>query len=130
VRVMLAAGISDNTPHGYNYTFLFPMILFVVIAGALYLIFSRPHRVPGHGPLARPSEPTVADAEAARRAAAAAGYSTAPGGGAFESEAEAAGAHRAAVSDTLSGNVADQTTQTADQETADSPGADDGEAGE
>jgi hypothetical protein len=46
---LLAATISpDNTPHGYNLTFAFPMLMFIIIAGALYLRFRGSHRVPGH----------------------------------------------------------------------------------
>jgi hypothetical protein len=45
VRVLiLASSITDNTPNGYYWTFLFPMLLFIAIAVALYLLFSRPHR--------------------------------------------------------------------------------------
>jgi hypothetical protein len=44
-RLILAAPINpDNTPHGYNWTFAFPMLLFIVIALVLYVLFSRPHR--------------------------------------------------------------------------------------
>ena len=47
-RLMLAAVTPANTPHGYNWTFAFPMLLFIVIALILYMLFSRPHRrVPG-----------------------------------------------------------------------------------
>ncbi len=50
---MLLAAISpDNTPHGYNLTFAFPMLMFIIIAGALYLRFRSTHRVPGHVELA------------------------------------------------------------------------------
>jgi hypothetical protein len=45
----LAGGVTpDNTPHGYNLTYAFPMILFIVIAAVLYVVlFQRPHnRVP------------------------------------------------------------------------------------
>ncbi len=45
----LAGGVTpDNTPHGYNLTFAFPMILFIVIGSILYLVlFQLPHnRVP------------------------------------------------------------------------------------
>jgi hypothetical protein len=42
--VVLAAVNPDNTPHGYNWTFAFPMLLFIVIALILYALFSRPHR--------------------------------------------------------------------------------------
>jgi hypothetical protein len=49
VQGRLLAAISPvNTPHGYNLTFAFPMLLFIVIAGALYLRFRSPHKVPGH----------------------------------------------------------------------------------
>ena len=46
---LLAAAIHpDNTPHGYNLTFAFPMLMFIIVAGVLYLRFRGPHRVPGH----------------------------------------------------------------------------------
>lgn len=46
-RVILAVIDPSNTPHGYNWTFAFPMLLFIVIAAILYALFSRPHhRVP------------------------------------------------------------------------------------
>ncbi len=36
-------------------TFAFPMILFIVVACALYVIYTRPQMVPGHrDPAARP----------------------------------------------------------------------------
>jgi hypothetical protein len=50
---LLAAAIApDNTPHGYNLTFAFPMLMFIIIAGGLYLRFRGTHRVPGHVGLA------------------------------------------------------------------------------
>jgi hypothetical protein len=50
---LLATAISpDNTPHGYNLTFAFPMLMFIIIAGGLYLRFRSTHRVPGHVGLA------------------------------------------------------------------------------
>ncbi|HEY2508216.1 MAG TPA: hypothetical protein VGI58_17000 [Streptosporangiaceae bacterium] len=47
-HILLAAVSPANTPHGYNWTFGFPMILFLVIAAGIYvLLFARPHqRVP------------------------------------------------------------------------------------
>ena len=42
--LILASAITDNTPNGYYWTFLFPMLLFIFIATILYLLFSRPHR--------------------------------------------------------------------------------------
>jgi hypothetical protein len=47
VRVLILAGTvinPDNTPNGYYWTFLFPMLLFIFIGTILYLLFSRPHR--------------------------------------------------------------------------------------
>ena len=55
---LLAAAISpDNTPHGYNLTFAFPMLMFIIIAVLLYLRFRSPHRVPGHVTLASTRQP-------------------------------------------------------------------------
>jgi hypothetical protein len=45
---LLAAVHPDNTPHGYNLTFAFPMLMFIIVAGALYLRFRAAHHVPGH----------------------------------------------------------------------------------
>jgi hypothetical protein len=123
--LILAGSTSDNSPHGYNLTFAFPMILFIVIAGALYLVYSRPHRVPGHGPLRISSAArtgtlnprSVPDAAAARDAATAAGMSTAAGGGTTESVTEAAGAHAAGGS-TTSGSVSEDENQAAGAGTA------------
>ncbi len=42
--LILAAVNPDNTPHGYNWTFAYPMLLFIVIAAVLYYLFGRPHR--------------------------------------------------------------------------------------
>ena len=42
--LILAAVSPDNTPHGYNWTFAYPMLLFIVIGGVLYYLFGRPHR--------------------------------------------------------------------------------------
>ena len=50
--LILAAVTPDNTPHGYNLTFAFPMLMFIIIAGGLYLRFRSTHRVPGHVGLA------------------------------------------------------------------------------
>lgn len=109
----LATVTSDNSPHGYNLTFAFPMILFIVIGGLLYLLYSRPHKVPGHGPLRVSGAGGGPGADAARAAATAAGMSTSAGGGAMESVHEAPGAHRAASADDESGNVSQDVNQAA-----------------
>ena len=48
MRALILAAINpDNTPHGYNWTMLFPMLMFAVIALVLWALFGRPHqRVP------------------------------------------------------------------------------------
>jgi hypothetical protein len=126
---VLGSGVSDNSPHGFNWTFAFPMILFLVVAVALYLLFTRPHRVPGHGelrftPETATREGSVPHPEAARAAAVASGFTTAAGGGAAESVAEPAGAHRAASAETESDTVSqDDDPALPDQTAADGPGA-------
>lgn len=61
--VLAATAGSDWSEGGALLTFYFPLGLFIVVAAALYLRFSRPHAVPGRAPLTA--------AVAARRAAAA-----------------------------------------------------------
>jgi hypothetical protein len=83
--LILAAVSPDNTPHGYNWTFAFPMLLFIVVALVLYALFARPHRrVPGRPIAATSTGSRVADPQAARAAPAAGGLSAAttiePGG--------------------------------------------------
>lgn len=95
--VVLAAVNPDNTPHGYNWTFAFPMLLFIVIALILYALYSRPHRrVPGRRIQATATGSNVPPAGTARAAAVAGGLTTAGGGGAAEAHHEPAGAHAAA----------------------------------
>jgi hypothetical protein len=54
---LLAGTISpDNTPHAYNLTFAFPMLMFIIIAALLYLRFRSPHRIPGQAALASASQ--------------------------------------------------------------------------
>jgi hypothetical protein len=62
VRALIVAVINpDNTPHGYNWTYAFPMLLFIVIALVLWALFGRPHqRVP-----ARPLAPGLSSRTAA-----------------------------------------------------------------
>jgi hypothetical protein len=68
--LILAAVNPDNTPHGYNLTFAFPMLLFIVIGGVLYLLFSRPHRRVPARTLALPARASRAAAHGAASAAA------------------------------------------------------------
>ena len=45
---LLAAVHPGDTPAGYNLTFAFPMLMFIIVAGALFLLFRGSHQVPGH----------------------------------------------------------------------------------
>lgn len=67
---ILAAIHPDNTPHGYNLTFAFPMLMFIIVASALYLRFRRPHRVPGHVALESSRWAGTAPARASEQSAA------------------------------------------------------------
>jgi hypothetical protein len=91
--LILAAVRPDNTPHGYNWTFAFPMLLFAVIAGLLYFRFSRPHRRIPPRPISMPAASHVPDPDVARSASVAGGLTVAPGGGTTESHLEPGGAH-------------------------------------
>ncbi len=98
-RLILAVINPDNTPHGYNWTFAFPMLLFIVIGGVLYLLFSRPHRRVPARTISLPARSTaVPSADVARSAAVAGGLSVAPGGGSDESHLEPGGVNQAAAS--------------------------------
>jgi len=46
--LIAAAGGSDWTYGGSILTFAFPMLLFIAVAGALYVLYTKPHLVPGH----------------------------------------------------------------------------------
>ncbi len=46
---LIAAGAAANWTYGGSIlTFAFPMLLFVAVAWALYVLFTKPHLVPGH----------------------------------------------------------------------------------
>ena len=45
---MLAVAGSDWTYGASILTFLFPELLFIGVAGALYVLYTKPHLVPGH----------------------------------------------------------------------------------
>jgi hypothetical protein len=93
---LLAQSTSDNAPGGAVLTFAFPIILFAIIATALYyLLFARPHRrVPSRRIVLASATSGAPEPGAAHAAAVAAGLPTASGGGAAESATEPAGAKR------------------------------------
>jgi hypothetical protein len=77
---VIAGASPDNTPAGDYWTFLFPMLLFIVIALILWALFGRPHqRVPSRRLRFGLSSATAGHAGAA---AVAAGPAGASGGGA------------------------------------------------
>ena len=124
----ILASVPDNTQGGANLTFLFPLLLFCVIAGVLFFrVFARPHaRVPARriGAVAHAGPPSV---EAAQAAAIAAGLPLAEGGGSAESGTEAAGARSAALAEA----DPDTPPELASDEAAEgTPPADDAGAGE
>lgn len=114
--LILAVVNPDNTPHGYNWTYAFPMLLFIVIASVLWMLFSRPHRrVPARA-IVRPARSAQApSADAARNAAVAGGMGVAAGGGTTESHLEPHGAHLAASGEAEGAD----TTAAGEHETAD-----------
>jgi hypothetical protein len=103
---LLAVVHPDDTPHGYNLTFAFPMLMFIIVAGALYLLFRSAHRVPGHVALESSRWAGGLGGSAAGGGAAASG---AAASGAAASGAAAAGAAEAGQAG--SGNPADESTE-------------------
>jgi hypothetical protein len=89
VRTLILAAVTpDNTPHGYNLTFAFPMLLFAISAVVLYLLFSRPHRRIPAQPVRFSGRPAVARG-ANGAASAAAGTGTVAGATATATAADA-----------------------------------------
>jgi hypothetical protein len=118
---LILAGVSpDNTPSGYYWTFLFPMLLFIVIAAILYMLFSRPHRrVPGR-PITAAAIGALPSTETAQAASAAGGLSVAPGGDTAASVHEPEGAvlvaeHDGADTDSAAGSESDGSADDAAQ---------------
>ncbi len=114
--VILAAINPDNTSSGYYWTFLYPMLLFIVIAGVLYYLFGRPHRRVPPQPISAAAGSRQPDASTARAASVAGGLSVAAGGGTTESVAEPHGAQVAA--DAEAGGAAVTGTDAAAGDTA------------
>jgi hypothetical protein len=90
VQGLIAAGADgDWSLGGSILTMAFPMILFIVVASALYVLYTKPHLVPGHryqmvGRTAVQTAPVTPPGQAGRHAA--------PGGQATASGAEGTGA--------------------------------------
>ena len=49
MHALIAAGATNGWSLGASIlTFAFPMLLFIAVASALYVLFTKPHLVPGH----------------------------------------------------------------------------------
>ncbi len=113
---------SSNAPGGAILTFAFPIILFAVIATALwYVLFGRPHqRVPSRRIVLEASAPGAPHPAVAHGTAVASGFPAASGGGSAESATEPAGAKRDTSADaadgsgTLSGGAGEPDQETTD----------------
>jgi hypothetical protein len=107
-----ATAASGWSLSGSVLTFAFPMALIIIAATVLYYVmFSRPHRVPGHKTLAF-AQPVPPDPGTAQAMAAAAGLPTAAGGGITTLAHEPHGAEAAAEA------------AAEDQDTPDAPSSD------
>ena len=99
------AVIADSAGGAWTFggsilTFAFPMILFIVVAAALYVLYTKPEFVPGHRPddwerpvsyTSVPGQPTIAPAAAAGGQAAPAAPAEATPGEATPGEATGSG---------------------------------------
>lgn len=45
---LIASGLNGWTYGGSILTFAFPELLFIAVAATLYVLFTKPHVVPGH----------------------------------------------------------------------------------
>jgi hypothetical protein len=123
--LILAAVNPDNTPHGYNWTFAFPMLLFIVVASVLYALFSRPHRrVPGRL-ISSAATAAMPDVDIEPAASSGGGLSVAPGGGTAESVHEPDGALLVADKDPADQDL--EASARADSDTADAGAAEPGQ---
>ncbi len=113
---LLAVVRPGNTPHGYNLTFAFPMLMFIIIAGALFLRFRGAHKVPGHGAITASGWAGVDGAGTVNSGAAPVDASVRPEAGATPGDAATATAtadagEPAATVDTEQARPADKSTE-------------------
>jgi hypothetical protein len=124
-RLILAAVSPDNTPHGYNWTFVYPMLLFIVIGGVLYYLFGRPHRRVPPRLISVSAAGRTPDPTTARAASVVGDLSVAAGGGmagAGQASAAEASAAEAPAGETAAGATAAGETEAGDA-TAEHTGA-------
>ena len=73
--------VLGYTTGGAVLTLVLPLGFFILVMAAFFLIFSRPHTVPGHRDSVAPARPVPPPAGTAHDLAAAAGLPIAPSGG-------------------------------------------------
>jgi hypothetical protein len=79
--VIPPAAILGYNTGGAVLTLVLPLGFFILVMAAFFLIFSRPHNVPGHREGVAPARPVPPPAGTAHGLAAAAGMPIAPSGG-------------------------------------------------
>jgi hypothetical protein len=47
-RLITASAVMDWSYGAAILTFVFPMLLFIAVAAGLYVVYTKPHLVPGH----------------------------------------------------------------------------------
>ena len=107
------SNVSAWTFGGSILSFAFPMLLFIVVAGALYVLYTKPESVPGHR------------APGLQRSVS---YTAMPGKAAMERETQALAAARAAQARPAAAGTAGIITGATDETPADADEAAPGEA--
>lgn len=60
MRGLISAAAGNDWSYGASIlTFVFPMLLFIGVAAALYVLYTKPHLVPGHRYSIAPREATA-----------------------------------------------------------------------
>jgi hypothetical protein len=126
--LIVAAVTPADTPSGYNWTFLFPMLLFIVITAVLYYLFGRPHQRVPQRPIAATAGARRADPATAGAAPADGGPGAAAAGRPTASRPES---HAADLAGSAGGTPHESAPAAAESQAADDGGASsDGEAHE
>ena len=77
--IPLAASYNWNNGSAVM-TLVLPLGFFIIVIAAMYVVFTRPHTVPGRRPITG-ARPVAPDAQTARDMTAAVGFGTAPSAG-------------------------------------------------
>jgi hypothetical protein len=124
VQGLIASPSGAWTSGAAVLTAVFPMVLFIAVAGALYVLYTKPETVPGHsvGPVERPVSYTavpgpaqVAPGPVQAQAARAEGATRAEGAPSAEGAARGEGAARA-EGDATAGDSSTEAAGTEDAE--------------